>query len=153
MEWQGVRQRGNTLLKWLEEFQSKETHVPGGILAEHFGSYRRGLAGNNARSSGGRSGNREVNDLIRPQQMGGSHASARGADIERFCKLYEFGSRGVRGTEENGHLQANARGSSRVRVIHALTILQKTSVHDISLSTRELVRRQAYRVPYKSEKM
>jgi hypothetical protein len=46
---QAVRKRGNTLLKWLEEFQPKEAHIARGILAEDSGGNWRGLTGYHTR--------------------------------------------------------------------------------------------------------
>ena len=45
---EAVRQSGNTLLKWLEEFQSKESHFASGILAEDFCGDGRGFAGDDS---------------------------------------------------------------------------------------------------------
>jgi hypothetical protein len=45
---EAVRQSGNTLLKWLEEFQSKESHFANGILAEDFCDDGRGFAGDDS---------------------------------------------------------------------------------------------------------
>ena len=137
---QAARQRDNTLLKWLEEFQPKESNVACGILAEHPSGDGRSLARNHARRRRRRGRDREMDDLIGAQDMSGRNTGTRGTDVERLRKLDKLSSRGVRRAQENGHLQANARGSSRIRGIHALTILQKTSLHNISLSTRELVR-------------
>ena len=82
-----------------------------------------------------------MNDLIGAENVGRGYTSARGADVERFCELDEFGPGCVCRAQEDWHLQANARGPSQIRGMHALTILQKISLHDSSLSTRELVRK------------
>ena len=137
---QAARQSGNTLLKWLEEFQPKESNVACGILAEHPSGDGWSLARNHARRRRRGCRDCEMDDLIGAQDMSRRNTGARGADVERLCKLDKLSSRGIRRSQENGHLQANARGSSRIRGIHALTILQKSSLHNISLSTRELVR-------------
>lgn len=120
---QVIRQIGNTLLKWLEEFQSKDSHISHGTLAEDFGSEGGRLVGHNPRVGRGGSGNGEMHNLVGPENVGGYNARAGSADIESFRQLDKFGPRGVGGAQENGHLQANARGSSRVSRIHALTIL------------------------------
>lgn len=81
---QAARQRGNTLLKWLEEFQPKESHVAGRILAEHLSGDGWGLARNNPR--GGRRGSRDrkMDDLVGAQDMSGRNTGARGAYVERL---------------------------------------------------------------------
>ena len=45
---EAVRQSGNTLLKWLKEFQSKESHFASGIVTEDFCGDGRGFAGDDS---------------------------------------------------------------------------------------------------------
>ena len=85
--------------------------------------------GTTPEDSRGGGGDSEMDDLIGPQNVSGCYTGTRGADIEGFRKLDEFRPRCVSCPQENRHLQANARRSSSVSGIHALTILQKTSVH------------------------
>jgi hypothetical protein len=141
-------QRGNTLLKWLEEFQPKKSHIPRGILTEDLGGDGRGLAGNDSRGGRRRSWNRQVDDLIGPENVCRRYAGAGGTNIEGFGELDEFDSGGVRGAQKDRHLQTDARGPSEVRGIHALTVLQKTTVCHCWFSTRDLVRERAYRMPH-----
>lgn len=88
-----------------------------------------------------------MDDLVGPQDVGRGHASPGSAYIERFGELDKLGARAVRSAQKDGHLQAKARGSTKIRRIHALTILKKTSLHSSSLSTGELVRKHASEVP------
>jgi len=55
---EAVRQSGNTLLKWLEEFQSKESHFAYGILAQNPRRDWRGFAGDDTRRGRGWGGDR-----------------------------------------------------------------------------------------------
>ncbi len=141
-------QRGNTLLKWLEEFQSKKSHIPCRILTEDPGGDGRCLAWNDSRSSRGGRGNRQMDNLVRAENVRRRYAGAPGTNIEGFGQLDEFDTGGVRGPQKDGHLQTDARRPPEVRGIHALTVLQKTTVCHSWFSTRELVRERAYQVPY-----
>src|SRR5580704_7287854 len=105
---EAVGQSGNTLLKWLEEFQSKESHLACGILSKDFGGDGWGFAGDDSRGSGGRGRNGEIDDLTRAEDVGRGYTSSRGADVERFCELDEFGPGGVCRTQKDRHLQPNA---------------------------------------------
>jgi hypothetical protein len=109
---EAVRQSGNTLLKWLEEFQSKETHFANAILSEDFGGNGRGLAGDHSRGSGGGGRNGEMDDLIRAQNVGGGDAGTCGADVQGFCELDKFSPGSICRAQEDRHLQTNARGPS-----------------------------------------
>ena len=84
-----------------------------------------------------------MHDLVWTQNVRRGYAGACRADIEGFCKLNELGPGSVRRAQENGHLQTNARGSSGVRGIHALAVLQETSLHNRLVSTQDLVREGA----------
>ena len=66
---EAVRQSGNTLLKWLEEFQSKESHFAYGILPKDFGGDGRGFAGHHSRGSRGGGRNGEMDNLIWAQNV------------------------------------------------------------------------------------
>ena len=105
---EAVRQSGNTLLKWLEEFQPKKSHFASGILAEDSSGNGRRFAGDNSRGGRGRGGNGEMDELLGAQNVARGHASTCCADVESFCELDKLCPGGVSRAEEDGHLQTNA---------------------------------------------
>lgn len=133
-------QRGNTLLKWLKEFQPKEADIACRLLAKDACGNRRSFAGNDSRRSRGGSGDGEMNNLIWAQEVAGGDAGTSGADIESLRQLDEFRARGIGRAKEYRHLQTNTRRAPCVRFGHAPTSLQEASVHDVSFSTLDLVR-------------
>jgi|SRR6185437_12181860 len=89
-----------------------------------------------------------MDDLVGTQDVCGGHASPGRAYVKGFRELNKLCSGAVGSTQEDWHLQAEARGSTKISWIHALTILKKTSLHISSLSTGELVRKHASGVPH-----
>jgi len=57
------------LLKRSKEFQAKEAHIGGGILAKDFGGDGRGLAGDLAGGGWGRCGDGEMDHLVGAENM------------------------------------------------------------------------------------
>jgi hypothetical protein len=45
-----------------------------------------------------------MDDLIGAENVGRGYTSARGADVQRFCELDEFGPGDVCRAQEDGHL-------------------------------------------------
>ena len=49
-----------------------------------------------------------MNNLTRPEKVGGGDAGTRGADIQRLGEFNEFCSGGVHSPQEHGHLETDA---------------------------------------------
>jgi len=70
------------------------------------------------------------------------------ANIERFREFDEFGTRHIRSSQEDGHLQADTRRASGRRIFHALPLFENLDLQVITLlSTKELVRMLASGMP------
>ncbi len=55
--------------------------------------------------------------------MGRCNTGPCGADIQCFGKFDEIHSGGISATKKDGNLQANTRGTAKLRILHALPYL------------------------------
>lgn len=96
------------LFEWVDELQSKESHIPSHVLPQHPCQDRRSLAWNETIGGWRRGRDRQMDRLVRTQNMLGRNASPESTDIKGFSKLDKLGSGGVRAPNKHWNLQTNA---------------------------------------------
>jgi len=97
-----------SLFEWVDELQTEKTHVAGHILSQYPRKDGGSLTWNETvgRRRGGR--DRQMNCLIRAENMLGSDASPESTDIKGLSKLDELRARRVCAANKYGNLQTNA---------------------------------------------
>src|SRR5260221_7506289 len=100
---------GENLFKRAEKFQPKQTHFTSGILAQDFGYDRWCLARDEARRGRRWGGDGEMYCLIWPENVSRGDTGTSRADVESFGEFDELGARHIGASQEDWHLQANAR--------------------------------------------
>ena len=95
------------LLQRTDEFQTEEAHFARGFLTQDFRYNGGSLTRNHAGSGRARGGDRQMDGLIRPQDVCRSDASSSGADIKGLGEFDELCARYICSSQEDRYLQAN----------------------------------------------
>jgi hypothetical protein len=131
---------GRNLLKWPEKFQPEQAQVSGRFLAEDPSGDRGRFVGHQARGGRGGCRNREIHDLVRPENVGGSNTGAGGTDVQGLGEFDELDTGSIGAAQEYGDLQPYPGGSAALQLIQLLTFLETFRLHSAHRSTDELVR-------------
>jgi hypothetical protein len=73
-----------------------------------------------------------MDGLVTPEHMCGCNTRAGRANIECFRQLHELGSRGVRTTHENRHLQPDPRRPTALGLIQVVPFLEDFAGHALA---------------------
>ena len=135
----------------MEEFQAEESSLSNLILPQNASGDGRSLARNKARGSGSRRWNRQMNDLVVPENMLGSDACPEGANVEGFGELNEFRASGVGASNKDGNLESNTRRTPCRSWLQTLFLPHHFVQHTLSrCSTSGIVRLLASWLPHEA---
>ena len=116
---------GGFLVQSPKEFHTKETEVAGRLDAANSGGdggrlVRDGAEGRGCRR---RSGYREMEELVRSEDMSRGDTRSSRADIERLGELNKLDARRIGTANKNGHLELDSGRATRRRIVQALPYL------------------------------